>query len=739
MKCKTCGNDLQAGVRICPYCGSSTATSRTSRGEFKWNVQDFHKPQKNGDFSVDWESGKLMDKNSQKIFDRDSNEWSTPKEEEVFAFAEMEKTQPDKEIESENSHKNAPIFDFSSVSGREDFKPVGTTGEAAKRTLNLSDDFLSWGNEENKKPAVYNSFIDDDENTDEEKAVPNRPKPYTADWNFEDESEEPEDESFLFKKFDPGDISEIHNKADSIKSETAERDELSVLEEFKKLINDERSKTKEEEDFSYMSDDEVIEADAAMTRAENLKASPKFSFASLENEYYRYCEDNGIEPAKNKFGNKEVEIKINEPSGTKVTVKTQEINLLKSGSDDDVKTKEVELDNLRRGPKNVQVSVEVNAAAGNASVEVTRQHDGATIVKTLDEGSDKEHVYVGGTNPQDNPNNVGGEAYKDEKFWNHPLDSASRMTITDIFGPEARKIIGKLDKAKKGSRDTRGTLQKDLDNSLMLDIRPEDIALSAEQTKELMLMASEDLIDEIPDFESDTDDTEVEKDIEAADDTIEEKIEESQEESDITAGDADSEDSEKEIEEKESVADDTGNSEDAGDVDADTDFGDEFESETQAEESEETDEEVEEGTEEAEPQTEESEEAGESYSEDKEQGDSTAEENTEAGDLDSESDIEGSTGDADAVSETDEIIDDAEGQTEPDTNSGENQIRYTQEKRVSSGFTKSVKTIIFILAILLLMEFTVIGIKLFASGSQADVFITRVQDQVVGIFDKDES
>ena len=37
------------------------------------------------------------------------------------------------------------------------------------------------------------------------------------------------------------------------------------------------------------------------------------------------------------------------------------------------------------------------------------------------------------------------------------------------------------------------------------------------------------------------------------------------------------------------------------------------------------------------------------------------------------------------------------------------------------------------------MEFTVIGIKLFASGSQADVFITRVQDQVVGIFDKDES
>lgn len=737
MKCKTCGNDLQVGVRVCPYCGSSTATSRLSKGEFKWNVQDFPKPRKQGDFSVDWNSGKIMDKSSQKIFDRDLNEWSTPKAEDIFAFGESGKTKADTESELKNSHKeDIPAFDFSSVSGSDDFKPVGTTDGTTKKNLNLSDDFLSWGNADSNKFSMDEVSTQASEETDKEKSAPNRPKPYTADWNFEDEPEATEDESFLFKKFDPGKISEIPNAANSIKSETVEHDEQSVLEEFKKLINAERNKEAEKESFSYMSDDEINEANAVLTRAEKLKASPEFSFSSLENEYYRYCEDNGIEPAKDKSGNKEVEIKINEPSGTKVTVKTQEIDLVKIRSEDDVKTREVEIDKLRQGPKNVQVSVEVNSASGNASVEVTRNHDGATIVKTVDEAADEEHVYID-SNSREKVENTGGEAFKDEKFWNPPSNSTSRMTITDIFGPEARKIMGKRNKSKNGDRDIKGMVQKNLDDSLMLDIKPEDIALSEEQTRELMLANAEGLIDEIPDFEPDIDETDIEKDIEAVDENIvEETFEKSETEPDIVTGEAASEE---EIEAEKLTASDTGSSEFAGIGTADGGIGDELEAETSSEESKEADEKAEEGSEEAESKAEISAETGESDSKNEQREEQLSEENPTAEESNPEFVEDGEIRESESVLPTDEIISDSEGQTEFDKNPGKNQIRDTQEKPLRSGFTKSVKVIIAVLTILLVMEFAVIGIKLFASGSQADVFIDRVEDHIIGIFDKNDN
>ena len=46
--------------------------------------------------------------------------------------------------------------------------------------------------------------------------------------------------------------------------------------------------------------------------------------------------------------------------------------------------------------------MEVNAAQGNASVEVTRRHDGATVVKTLDE-SNAGHVYLDGKDITEEP------------------------------------------------------------------------------------------------------------------------------------------------------------------------------------------------------------------------------------------------------------------------------------------------------------------------------------------------
>lgn len=81
-------------------------------------------------------------------------------------------------------------------------------------------------------------------------------------------------------------------------------------------------------------------------------------------------------------------------------MKTQEISLASLNDDKKVQTREVRLDAVKQPPKNVQVSVEINAAQGNASVEVTRRHDGATVVKTVDT-SDSGHVYVDGEDRTD--------------------------------------------------------------------------------------------------------------------------------------------------------------------------------------------------------------------------------------------------------------------------------------------------------------------------------------------------
>lgn len=201
--------------------------------------------------------------------------------------------------------------------------------------------------------------------------------------------------------------------------------------------------------------------------------------------------DAAKKPQPNK-GNKEVEIKINEPSGTKVTVKTQEISIadIQDGLDVmDVKTREVDLTDLKKpAPTNVQVSVEVNGA-NNASVEVTRRHDGATVVKTVDNSTGKATVM------DDDPNKVGGEAYTDERFWEHPTDESSRMTITDIFGPEARKLIDKFDKKQEKKKELT-------EDTLMLDIDPADIQLSEEQTRELLLDEdSDEFMDDLPDID----------------------------------------------------------------------------------------------------------------------------------------------------------------------------------------------------------------------------------------------
>lgn len=198
---------------------------------------------------------------------------------------------------------------------------------------------------------------------------------------------------------------------------------------------------------SFITPEESAQAAKVEEKCSKLTFVPTVSFRTIEDEYAEYCDEHGIEhkpkasakqdenrsetadaeaekpdaPAEKNSAkehetkhrkhslresireglksiernqDKAVEIKINEPSGTKVTVKTQEVSLAAAEREmENAQTREVNMDEVVKPAKNLQVSVEVNAAQGNASVEVTRRHDGATVVKTVDKGN-HEHLYV---------------------------------------------------------------------------------------------------------------------------------------------------------------------------------------------------------------------------------------------------------------------------------------------------------------------------------------------------------
>lgn len=137
-----------------------------------------------------------------------------------------------------------------------------------------------------------------------------------------------------------------------------------------------------------------------------------------------------VEPAKKP---RELNIRINEPTGTQVKVRTEEV-ILSEQAVDLRDTQQVDLGVLKEGPKSVKVQVEVNHSSSSSSVEVTRSNDGSTFVKTVEEGTGKEHLY-----------NASGEDLllqvpEDKSFWDHHEMPVTRMTITDIFSPEMQEF-----------------------------------------------------------------------------------------------------------------------------------------------------------------------------------------------------------------------------------------------------------------------------------------------------------
>ena len=134
---------------------------------------------------------------------------------------------------------------------------------------------------------------------------------------------------------------------------------------------------------------------------------------------------------------KNVEININEPSGTAVTVKTQETPAHDPDEDtENLKTRKVNLKNIKKAQKNLEMTVEVSATNRDASVKVTRTPDGSTVVKTSD-APGFGRVYVNGEEVKNNP-----EADSFVNVTSNSNDDSSDRSIPDAAVADAIKTAG---------------------------------------------------------------------------------------------------------------------------------------------------------------------------------------------------------------------------------------------------------------------------------------------------------
>lgn len=499
MKCKVCNHELIRGTQKCPYCGALVPpVAKTSSDEFKWNVQDYPKPKKNQDVSIDWQSGRILDKDSGMIYDQSLNGWTEPDEiRDLFSFdtknekmqlaldKEMDKlsgntaterrrkirsdnmfhlpasmdfrmsdelsallndsdaeekvpeekakhpadqtdrqTQTSSAVSSEASADrenipapSAPTFDFHRLS--DTMKSDKTSDAPSKKNVSYAESMRSLHNafsevfgestDRKKKTSSKDSFENDIsrlEDSADHKYSKTAEIPYEKNTSSPAKESPAREASEAASENDSSAVPKADEKENStnVQQDAAPDEKQSSDVEFlgfSRLIEAEKRFKEDMEKVTFLSPSEYEEAERAETQSQKLRFVPTISFRTIEDEYESYKRENNI-PRAPRNEDKKVQIKINEPSGTKVTVQTQEISLASLEHSEKIKTKEVCLDAVKQPPKNVQVSVEVNAAQGNASVEVTRRHDGATVVKTMDK-PDSGHLYVDGKDLTDYP------------------------------------------------------------------------------------------------------------------------------------------------------------------------------------------------------------------------------------------------------------------------------------------------------------------------------------------------
>ena len=521
MKCKVCGSELSAETVKCPYCGTLTGqTSKKQEKTFDWSESGSRKKPEKKNVSIDWDAGKIIDNDSGQVYSQEANAWSEPEEvKDLFSFdARNEEYQkeldrqmdsmPERPVQSENLF----TFDLPSSMDMGNFDDLINDTDSVD-FVNESGEVQDFGLKSDSDGQ--SDFYKDDRDESEDTRIYSRNQEADA-TSREDERDYDRSESSFEIGKDLGNVEVVYETPDSLRNgrkSAADIEEGGVASGLRKLMETDQSfveeDVEEERILRRLTHEEAENAAIAEEKSRKLASAPEVAFRSLEDEYADYCDANNIPRAvspspaytpasKHGWGkhakdkNKGVEIKINEASGTKVTVKTQEISLNDINSElAKAQTREVDMDQLVNAPKNVQVSVEVSAAQGNASVEVTRRHDGATVVKTLEQGADgQEHVFQEGSGLETGADLSAGVQPEEEdasSFW-EKSDSATRMTITDIFGPEARKILEQIDKAYNGDE---AEVEKDLEDSLIMDINPEDIAITPDQTAALYSLSPE--------------------------------------------------------------------------------------------------------------------------------------------------------------------------------------------------------------------------------------------------------
>ncbi len=236
---------------------------------------------------------------------------------------------------------------------------------------------------------------------------------------------------------------------------------VDISSDNKPAENDIKASGKSNSKVSGDDDSDKSDAPKTITMDENAAAADStaaqqarsaVSFKSISDRYDDFlsgaAQDNKSTPEK-----KNVEININEPSGTAVTVKTIETPAQDpDGGSENLKTRKVNLKNIKKAQKNLEMTVEVSATNRDASVKVTRTPDGSTVVKTSD-APGFGRVYVNG---EEIENNSDADSYINVTSSTNEDDSSS---ILDEAVADAIKAVGaaRSKKAAQSASDTPDT------------------------------------------------------------------------------------------------------------------------------------------------------------------------------------------------------------------------------------------------------------------------------------------
>ncbi len=512
MKCRACGKELRAGSKKCPYCGADLSiTGMHASNEFQWNVQDFPEPgqKKKTDFTVDWSSRKILERNSGKMYIQSENIWKEPEEQKepegdaqkIHFDRKQESSQRKSDRQVESAAKSKPQTKKKSPSST-DFFVLPSQMEMEDLTL-IQPEEKKFAQEtpapehdsrdeirEDRSNAVpeagnIGEKVTPPESSIEEPAVkPVSDPPETSSGKtsqqmarFFSDTMELQREMFVddateeigHEAVKPRSIFEklefdaaLDVKPVELNPGDTPEEESTAKAEFKKLIDSEKNLTENLDHTAYLSVQEEEEERKAERRRDELQSVPEFSFRSLEDEYEKYRRDHGIEKMPG--------LRHNAASSNDDAVKKDSPVDITETSADSAPSREMEISDSVEAGVTRPVDLDQSGATEYHPVEMMDDSDAAMAQETV-EDPELEGVEI-----------TDDDRSAADSFWSQ-TGTTSRMTITDIFGPEAQKFKEEWEKNS----------DSDLEDSIILDIHPEDIALTDDQSQAIHTVSPEDV------------------------------------------------------------------------------------------------------------------------------------------------------------------------------------------------------------------------------------------------------